>query len=827
MYMESLLRDLRHGFRMLRKNPALTAIAVLTLALGIGANTAIFSVVNGVLLRPLPYPESERLVTLWERSPRLGFDQERVSPPNFADWQEQNSVLDHLAYWYGSGEFNLVTSDGVEKVRCVYASSGMFHALGVSPSLGRTFLPEEDQPQGNRVAVISYEFWQRRLAADSNVLGQALTVDTFGRQDYTIIGVMPRGFRFPDQCELWLPAGWNGLPRDRRGGHWLSVIARLKPGVTLQQAQTEMDAIQARIEQQHQQVVLGSQVAMVPLLEQTLGARLRLALLVLWGVVACVLLIACANVANLMLARAAARQGEMAIRLAVGASRWQVARHLLTESVLLSIAGGLVGILVAVWSLDLLIALNSDQIPRLNEVKIDGPTLCFTLLVSMLTGILFGLAPALQSSKPDLGDALKEGGRRNSEGFRGNRLRRSLVAAEVALSLVLLIAAGLMANSFARLLQIDRGFQQDRLLTVQLDFSVSGFTTWMRPTQTRPQVTLRELMGRVRDLPGVQSVGSISTLPKNIATAWRQTIVIENSAPSATGDFTTANFQGITPDYLSTMGIPLVEGRNFTEADSLEAPQVALINETMVARYFSNENPVGKRLAMGARNPGPSAGANQFAPVWIEIVGVVRDIKRMNLSAETVPDVYIPYWQYPMQSPSLVVRTAENPSTVAAAIRGEVKAVNQNLPAPTIQTMDEILSDAVAQPRLQTMLLGLFGLVALVLASVGIYGVLAYAVAKRTREIGIRMALGAQTGDVVKLIIAQGMKPALLGIGIGLAFAFALTRVMRSLLYEISATDPVTFIAVALLLISVALLACWIPARRATKMDPMMALRDD
>jgi putative ABC transport system permease protein len=400
--METFWHDLRFGARMLLKKPGFTVIAVITLGLGIGANVAIFSVINGVLLNPLPYPEAGRLMTLWERSPSRGFEQERVSPPNLLDWQAQNSVFENLASWYGGDEVNLLTSDGVEKVKSVYASSTLFTTLNVSPLHGRAFLPEEDKPQGDRVAIISFSLWQRRFNKDPDVLGQTLTVDTYGRRDYTIVGVMPPSFRFPDECELWLPAGWNGLPQNRRGGHWLSVIARLRAQVTPEQAQAEMNTIQQRIEEQYPEVIVGSQVAVVPLLEQTLGTKLRLALLVLWGVVAAVLLIACANVANLMLARATARQGEIAIRLALGSSRWQIVRQLLTESLLLSLAGGLCGIFLASWGLSLLVAFNADQIPRLQEVRLDTTALAFTLLVSMLTGILFGLAPALQASKPDL-----------------------------------------------------------------------------------------------------------------------------------------------------------------------------------------------------------------------------------------------------------------------------------------------------------------------------------------------------------------------------------------------------------------------------------------
>jgi len=824
----TLWQDLRYAFRMLRTHSGFTVVAVLTLALGIGANTAIFSVVNAVLLRPLPYADPGRLVTLWERSPRRGFEQERVTPPDFLDWREQSRVFENLAFWTGGGEFNLVTPDGVEKVKCAYALSNLFPMLRAGPLLGRTFLPEEDQRESNRVAVLGYGYWQRRFAGDPSVIGRTITVDTYGRREYTIVGVMPPGFSFPNRCEVWLPAGWNGIPTDRRGGHWLEVIARLKPGVTLDQAQAEMNAIQARLEQQYPDVLIGSQVAIVPLLEQTLGRNLRPALLVLWGVVACVLLIACANVANLLLARAAVRRKEIAVRLALGATRWQVIRQLLTESVLLAMVGGVLGVLLALWGLKVLVAIGANHIPRLEGVSIDGRSLVFTVLVSLLTGVLFGLAPAWQASKPDVYETLKDSSRGMAGGLHRSRLRSLLVVLEVALSLVLLVGAGLMTRSFVRLIRIDRGFQPDHLLTAQLDFSISGFTTWVRPTATRPQVTLQELMERIKHRPGVQSVAAVSWLPLTVGSARTQPIVIENHPPASSGDPLTATFQGITPDYFRTLGLPLLAGRPFTESDVFEAPAVVIINETMAKRYFPNENPVGQHLAMGGRTPGQIVGPNPNArSPWSEIVGVVADMKKLNLSAETVPEYYASYWQFPMQTPVIVVRTAADPANIAAAIRGEVKAVNKNLPAPVIRTMDEILADSVAQPRFHTLLVSLFGAVALVLAALGIYGVISYSVTQRTHEIGIRLALGAQGADILRLIVGQGMTLVAAGLLSGLAVASALTRVMSGLLYGVSATDPATFAGTCLLLVGVALLACYIPARKAAKVDPMIALRHE
>lgn len=825
-----MFNDLRYGIRCLYNSPGFATVAVLTLALGVGANTAIFSVVYGVLLKPLPYPQPDRLVTLWERSPRRGFDQERVSGPDFIDWRDQNRIFENMSASSDAAELNLVSSNGVEKVTGTYAFSSLFPVLGVKPLLGRTFLPEEDQWQGNRVAVIGYDLWQRHFAAESKVLGRTLTVDSYGRRDYTIVGVMPPSFRFPNQCELWLPFGWLGVRMDeRRSAHWHHVIARLKAGVTLDHAATEMNAIQARIEQHYPNDIVGSHVAVVPLLEQTLGRNLRLALMILWGVVACVLLIACVNVANLLLARAAVRQKEIALRLALGASRWRMARQLLTESLLLALLSGALGVLLAIWIVGALVGLGIDHIPRLQEVRLDGWSLVFTLLISILSAVFLGMAPAWQFSKPDLNETLKDSNRGASSGLQRSRFRSLLVIWQVALSLVLLIGAGLMTKSFARLVQINRGFQPDHLLAAELDFSVSGFTTWVEPTSTRPQVTMQEIMARVRALPAVQSVGAVSGLPMGTGSAPTQPIVIEERPAVVSGEYPTASFCGVTPDYLRTMGIRLLRGRSFTEGDVYEVPGVVIINETMAKRYFPNEDPIGKRLALGGqKSPGQPVNPNpgQQSP-WSEIVGMVADVRKLGSTAETVPDVYVPYWQWPMQSPTLVVRTVTNPATIASVIRAEVKAVNKNLPAPTIQTVDEILADSVAQPRFQTVLLSLFAILALFLAAVGIYGVISYSVAQRTHEIGIRIALGAEADDVIRLVIRQGITLTLLGVTMGLLGAWALTRVMSSLLYQVEATDRATFVVVPLILTVVALLTCYIPARRATKVDPMVALRHE
>lgn len=823
------MNDLKFAIRQSLKNPGFTAVAVLTLALGIGANTAIFSVINGVLLKPLPYPEPDQLVTLWERSPERGVEQERVSGPNYLDWRVQNTVFSEMAVspgWEGSDNFNLVLRDTTAKVHASYTSASLFTTLGTKPLLGRTLLPEEDQKEGNRAAVLGYGLWQRHFNGDPNVIGQTLTVDTYGRREYTIVGVMPASFGLPSRCELWLALGWMDVTlTERRSAHWHNVIARLKPGVTLVQARAELNAIQARLKQAHPGETIGSEVAVVALLHQALGHNLLTALWLLWGVVASVLLIACANVANLTLARAASRQKEIALRLAVGAGRWRVMRQLLIESVLLAVIGGGLGVWLGWWGLQLFIAASPGNIPRLTEVTLDGTTLGFTLSISVLTGVLFGLVPAWQFSRADLNEALKEGSRGASPGAAVARTRNVLVVAQVALSLVLLVGAGLMLQSFARMLRAERGLQAEHLLTAELDFSVSGFTTWVRPTATRPQVPLRQLMERLRALPGVQAVGAGSRLLRRENRPPHEPVAIFGRPTLKPEEQPKAEFKGITPDWLRALGGRVLRGRDFSEADTLEAPGVVLINETLARRYFPHEDPIGQRFKMGSSQPLLNATNVWGLPEWSEIVGVVRDVKSLHPRPEAVPEVYVPYWQWPMQNPTILVRTRGDPALLAEAIRRETKALIPNLPPPLIRTMDDLLSETVAQPRLQTGFLSLFAGMALLLAGVGLYGVLAYAVTQRRREIGIRMALGAQKNNVLWLVIAQGMKLALGGVAIGMVAALALTRIIRSLLYGVTPTDPVTFAAVSLLLVAVALLACWLPARRAARVDPMEALR--
>jgi len=823
------MNDLKFALRQLLKNPGFTAVAVLTLALGIGANTALFSVINGVLLKPLPYPEPEQLVTLWERNPQRGIEQERVSGPNYLDWRAQNTVFSEMAVspgWEGSERFNLVLRDNTVKVRATYTSSSLFRTLGINPLLGRTLLPEEDQKEGPRAVVLSHGLWQRQFNGDSNVLGRTLTLDTYGRRDYTIVGVMPPGFGQPSQNELWLPLGWMGVSlADRRAANWHIVIARLKPGATLERAQAEMNIIQARLAQSYPGGITGTEVAVVPLLDQALGRNFRRALLVLWGAVAAVLLIGCANVANLMLARAAARQKEIALRLALGAGRWRVVRQLLAESLLLALLGGALGVLFGWWGLQFFIAVSPAGIPRLAEVTLDLAALGFTLGISMLTGVLFGLAPAWQFSRPALSAALKESSHGASAGAAAGRTRGALVVAEVALSVVLLAGAGVMLQSFARMLRAERGFQPEHLVTAELDFSVSGFTTWMRPSATRPQVPLRELMERLRALPGVQFVGAGSRLLRRENRPPHESIAIFGRPADKPEEQPRAEFQGISPGWLPALGARLLRGRDFTEADRLEAPGVVLVNETFARRFFPSQDPVGQWLKMGASQP-PLGATNRWGQTeWSEIIGVVSDVKSLHARPQAVPEIYQSYWQWPMQNPTLLIRTTGNPAALAETIRRETQALAPNLPSALIRKMDDLLSDTVAQPRLQSGLLSVFAGAALLLAALGLYGVLSFAVAQRRREMGVRIALGARKSHVLSLVIRQGMKLALAGLSLGLILALALAQTLRSLVYEVKPADPLTFAAVALLLLATALLACWLPARRAARIDPITALR--
>jgi putative ABC transport system permease protein len=811
--METFWQDIRYGIRMLLKAPSFSIVATIALALGIGANTAIFSVVNAVLLRPLPFANPEQLMNVWETDATRGYVRGSASYPNFVDWRDQNHVFERMAS-YHDNDFIMTGRGDSTRLRGGVVNADLFPLLGVAPVIGRGFLPDEDKPgEGGRVVVLSQGLFQKRFNSDPNIVNQSMVLDG---KNYTIVGVMPSAFQFPiqnDPVELWTTVAVDREGKEpiteERGAHYMNVIARLKPGVSKKQAQTDMTSISARLEQQYPDKNLHKSSGVEPTLE-ALVSDIRPALLILLGAVGCVLLIACANVANLLLARAMVRHKEMAIRSALGASRMRVVRQLLTESVLLSLTGGALGLVLAVWWSDLLVALGKENIPRALQVGLDWRVLAFTFLVSILTGIVFGLVPALHSSKTELTESLKEGGRGSGEGARRNHIRGVLVVSELAIAVILLVGAGLLIQSLWRLRQVSPGFESENLLTL-----VVGIPEVKYPTERQAQF-YHELVARVQSLPGVRSAGAVIPLPLS-GDLFRISFETEGR-PVAKGDQPSADFFVIGNGYFKTLGVSMLQGRDFNERDNKQAPAVIIVNQAFARKFFPDEDPIGKRI-----KPGISTDTDK--PAMREIVGVVSDIRNRNLSSELRPGYFVPASQIPFNQMTIVVRTTNDPHSLITAVQNEVHSMDRELPVFNVKTMDEYISATVAAPRFNATLLVLFASVALVLTIVGLYGVMSYSVAQRTNEIGIRMALGAQTRDVLRLIVSQGFKLVLLGLAIGLAGAFALMRVIASLLFGVTAKDPLTFATVAVLLAVVALLACYIPARRATRLDPLNALR--
>ena len=802
-----LLHDLRYAVRMQLKNPAFTIIAIIALALGIGANTAIFSVVNTVLLRPLPYKDPERLVMVWEDSSRHGYPRDTPAAANFVDWRDQNQVFEGMAA-IADTSFNLTGSGEPERLEGRRVSANLFPLLGVEPQIGRVFDAGEDQPGAHRVILLSYALWQRRFGGDPNIVGQSLTING---DSHVVVGVMPARFQFPTgDDEAWVPIAFTPQEATNRNRHYLQVVGRLKPGVSLEQAQTEMSTIATRLQQQYPQsnADLG---ATVQSLHEHLVGDIRPALMILLGAVGLVLLIACANVANLLLARAAVRQKEVAVRVALGARRGRLIRQFLTESVLLSTLGGIVGLVIAYVGLILLRAFIPENISQAREISLDFKVLGFTLLVSVLTGLIFGLAPAIQAARFNQIETLKEGGRDAATGGSGKWLRSVLVTAEVAISLVLLIGAGLLINSFLRLRSVDPGFRVDNLLTMKIVLPEPKYTDFERRS-----VFYENLVQRVQSLAGVRSAAVTTNLP-----LYRQgnsiSVRIEGRPEPQPGQELIAVTRIISPGYFDTMGIPLLGGRQISEQDTATTPNVAVISETMARRFWPGEDAVGKRL---------SAGTVQTPDDWIQVIGVVKDVRQFELTMEPKPQMYLSYRQAGFFAPrDLVVKTDVDPGSMAATVRKAVWDIDKDQPVSNIRTMEEIFADSIARQRFSMLLLAIFAGVALVLAGVGIYGVMSYSVAQRTHEIGIRMALGAQTGAVLKLAVGYGMKLVVAGLVIGLIAAFLLTRVMATLLFGVTATDPTTFTLISLLLVCVAAVASYVPARRATKVDPIIALR--
>jgi putative ABC transport system permease protein len=802
---ETTFQDLRYGLRMLGKNPGFTLIAVLTLALGIGANTAIFSIVNAVLLRPFPYQAPERLVSVQERysAPR-GIT---VSYPNFVDWRAQNTAFTSIAAVRGNESFNFTGMSEPERLQGRLVSAEFFSTLGIKPLLGRDFLAEDDRSGATPAVILSYGFWQRRFGNDPGIIGKPLTLNN---QSFTVIGIAPQGFQYGAEADVTVPIGLSTERFRIRGADpGISVVARLKPNLSQEQATTELNLIAERLEQQYPESNKGRRVLLTGLHESFVG-NVRQPLLILLGAVCLVLLIACANVANLLLVRSSTRRREMAVRVALGADRWRIIRQLLTESLLLAALGALLGILLAFWGTSFIASQLPDGIPRLQEAQVDAPVLVFTLAVSLLTGLLFGLAPALQASRPNLTEGLKEG-ERGSSGRR-QRLRSVLVVGEVALTLALLVGAGLLLQSFRRVLEVDPGFKAQNLLTMQISVN--------NPDGQQVANFFEQLQQNVGNLPGVKSVAVSNGLP--FGTANHPAFIIEGR-PDQENKPSGIRYT-VSPAYFQTMGIELLKGRVFTVEDTRDSQQVIVIDEVLARQYFPDEDPIGKRLKHGPTTPS------------LEIVGVVRHVEPNSLDAQgSAPaQFYTNFNQTPLQSlPSsvrrinLLTRTEIEPLSLASAVRGQITALNKDQAVFNVRTMEQAVAQSVAPRRFSMLLLTVFAVVALALSSVGLYGMMSYSVAQRAHEIGIRMALGAQRRDVLALVVTQGMRLTLLGVTIGLLASLALTQLMKTLLFGVSATDPMTFVLIPLLLAVVALLACYIPARRATKVDPLIALRHE
>jgi putative ABC transport system permease protein len=802
-------QDVRYGLRMLAKSPAFTAIAVVALALGIGANSAIFSVVDAVLLRPLPFKNPKQLVMLWENAAHLGFPRDTPSPANFLDWQKQAAGFTGMAAMI-ERSFNLTGVGEPERLEGRRVSANLFELLGVSARLGRTFVPEDDKP-GTHVILLSDSLWQRRFGSDPGVIGRSVTLDG---ESYTVVGVMPRLVQLPGfdnrNDQLWVPIAFPAEEAVQRGNHFLEVIARLKPGITLKHAQAEMDTIAARLEKEYPSYNLRRGAVVVPLHEQLVG-DIKPALLILLGAVGFVLLIACANVANLLLARAAARQKEIALRLALGASRSRLTRQFLTESVLLALFGAGLGLLLALAGIRVLKTFIPVSIAQVDAITIDGTVLLFTLLIALVTGIAFGLVPAIQGSRFNLNDSLKESGRDSSGGGKGNRIRSLLVIGEVAVSFVLLIGAGLLINSFLHLRNLDPGFRSDHLLTMKVNLSDVKY-----PDRERRAAFFDEVMRRVNQLPGVHSAAVAGNLPLTY-NGDSMSISVEGVPDPPPDQQPDVIYRAIGPGYFSTMGIPMVRGRDFTAQDNGDSKDVVIISEKTAQQFWPGQDPIGKRL-----KPGLSTSSSP----WREVIGIVKDVRQNDFVASPKRQMYFTYRQLKNTAANaLVVRTNIEPMSLATPVRNSIWSVDKDQTVADIDTMDHIVAQAVARQRFSMLLLGLFAALALLLASIGIYGVMSYSVAQRTREIGIRIALGARRIDVLQMTVKQALKLVGMGMIIGLVAAFLLTRVMATLLYGISATDPVTFIGISVVLLAVAILASYVPALRATRVDPMTALR--
>ena len=814
--MEFIWQDMRYGVRLLLKAPGFTVIAVLTLALGIGANTAIFSVVNFVLLRPLEYANPDQLVMVWERNTKRGWNESPTSFADFVDFRDNAKSVELVAFT--DTNFNLTGGDQPERVAGLRVSANLFSLLGVNPARGRWFAPGEDKPGAGHVLILSYGLWQRSFGGNSNLVNQ--TVQLNG-QSYTVVGVMPPTFKFPpafsatttseeliSNADLWVPLTTDDVPLIRNIRN-LKMIGRLKAGVAPQQAQAEINSIASRLAREYPDVNAGLESVVIPLHEQIVG-DVREALLILLGAVVLVLLIACANIANLLLSKATARHKEIAIRTALGANRGRLLRQLLTESTLLGLLGGGFGFLVAYAGSKTLVSFGSFSIPQLTDFSFDMKVPLFALVVSLLTSLIFGLAPAIDASNPNLNEALKEGGRSSSGGATRARLRNALVITEVALAVVLVTASGLMLRSFVRLQGTSSGLNPHNLITLELELPDVRYHAAQQQTLFQQQ-----LLQRVGSLPGVQNAATVDNLPFS-GNAFNTSFTIEGRPTGPTTETPRAYYRVISPDYFPAIGIELHKGNQFTDRDTAEQPGVAIVNETAAQRYWPGVDPLGKRIKRGrpeSKNP------------WLTVIGIVSGSRQLSLKEGSQPEIYVPYLQNPGLTFTLVARTASDPRSLTGALRKEVLSADREIPAVNIKLMEELISNSVAKERFYVLLLGVFAALALILAAVGVYGVMSYSVTLRTRDIGIRMALGARPVDIFKHIVGQALLLGLIGLGVGIVLAIASTRVMSSLLYGINATDPLTLAITSLVLLAVALLASYLPARRATRVDPLVTLR--
>ena len=800
--MDSLIKDIRYGLRSLFKRPAFTAIALVALALGIGANTAIFSLVNAVVLRPLPFSQPDRLVWVWGNI-RNGGNRASISPPDFLDYREKNKAFENFAASFSMPlAVNITGAGDPERLNGSAVTGNYFQTFGVTPLLGRGFTLENEKTGQDNVAVISHELWQRRFGGDPEIVNKKIVLDGKAIQ---VLGVMGPDVSLPQPAELWVPLNFDSDPGMKmRKAHFLRPIGRLKPGVSLTQAQADLDLVAAQLEKQYPDSNTGWNTRLVSLREQLLGSS-RIYVCILFGTVGLVLLIACANVANLLLVRAAARQKEIALRTALGASRPRIMRQMITESVLLAIMGGALGVLLARFGVDLLVSLSQDTLPRTVTVRVDATVLLFTFLISLATGLLFGLAPAFRTMQVNLIESLKEGVRGAGETTLRNRTRSLLVVFESAIAVMLLIAAGLLVRSLIALQNVDPGFDANNVLTMRLNLARNKYDT---PEKTSNFLT--ELQTRAGNLPGVETVGVITELPLS-GQLNDVPFNVEGRPPVTVDQAFDADFRRINQNYFSALHIPLLRGRNFTEQEVRRGDELVIVSQQLVNQVFPNEEPLGKRLI------------TVMGDTRYEIIGVVGDIRHQSLAGVPAATMYFPTIE--SNFTNLVIRTKSDPSSVAAGVRKEIHAIDPDQPVAAVKSMTTLVHESVASQRYRTTLLGLFAVLAVVLAATGIYGVMSYTVAQRTHEIGVRMALGARQGDVLKLVVRQGMLLALAGVGLGLIGAFALTRVMATLLFQVTAKDPITFAVVAGLLIAVAFVACFVPALRATKVDPLVALR--